>query len=107
MQTESEYRPLGPITKKAMIVNDVSKFKKELKYISGKDTILAGNLSCESLKETTKDVAEEEEAQVHIVQEKPQTISAKMRQQKIPVRWGLQDTLLKDSYKKRSDSNRC
>ena len=39
MQTESEYRPLGPITKKAMIVNDVSKFKKELKYISGKDII--------------------------------------------------------------------
>ena len=75
---------------------------------------MAGNLSCESLKETTKDVAEEEEeeeeeeeAQVHIVQEKPQTISVKMRQQKIPVRWGLQDTLLKDSYKKRSDSNRC
>ena len=59
---------------------------------------MAGNLSCESLKETTKDVAEEkEEAQVHIVQEKPQTISVKMRQQKIPVRWGLQDTLLKDS----------
>ena len=69
---------------------------------------MAGNLSCESLKETAKDVAEEEEeAQVHIVQEKPQTISVKMRQQKIPVRWGLQDTLLKDSYKKRSDSNRC
>ena len=68
---------------------------------------MAGNLSCESLKETTKGVAAEEEAQVHIVQEKPQTISVKMRQQKIPVRWGLQDTLLKDSYKKRSDSNRC
>ena len=58
VQTESEYRPLGPITKKAMIVNDVSNFKKELKYISGRGNILAGNLSCASLKETIKDVAE-------------------------------------------------
>ena len=57
----------------------LQKYDIQLKYITGKDNVLAEALSQASLKETAEDIAEEElQTRVHMVYKNAQAASAKM-----------------------------
>ena len=59
----------------------LQKYDKELKYIAGRENILADTLIYASLKEATEDVAQEEiEAQVHLAYKNNQATSPKMKE---------------------------
>ena len=68
----------------------LQKYDIKLKYLAGKDNIMADTLSRASLEETTADIAEDElEAQVHMVYENAPATNTKMKE--------IQEETAKDS----------
>ena len=110
VQIVSEHKPLESIMKKARqntapwfqrILLTLQKYEIELKYIAGKENILADTLSCESLKETEDTAEEELEGQVLMVYKNAEATIAKMKEiygetTKDSCLMRSQDMLLKD-----------
>ena len=90
VQIESDHKPLESIMKKALqntpprlqrMLLVLQKYDMDLKYLAGKENILADTLSRASLEETTEDIAEEElEAQVHMVYANAPATNEKMKE---------------------------
>jgi len=99
VQIESDHKPLESIMKKALqntpprlqrMLLALQKYDMDLKYLAGKENILAKNLSRASLEVTTEDIASEElEAQVHMVYENAPATNEKMNE--------IQEETAKDS----------